>query len=69
MPGKIVLLVIFIFVVFTLIIKLLEILDDGFNTDKMLVCVWSLVALYYCIKANKVQHHGSLPNDQQHDQG
>jgi len=55
MQGKIVLIVIFIFVVLTLIIKLLEILDGGFNNDKMLVCVWSLVALYYCIKANKVE--------------
>ena len=63
MPGKIVLIVIFIFVVLTLIIKLLEILDEGFTTDKMLVCVWSLVALYYCIKANKVPDNGSLPND------
>ena len=63
MPGKIVLIVIFIFVVLTLIIKLLEILDEGFTNDKMLVCVWSLVALYYCIKANKVPHNGSLPND------
>jgi hypothetical protein len=62
MPGKIVLIVIFIFVVLTLIIKLLEILDEGFTNDKMLVCVWSLVALYYCIKANKVQENGSLPN-------
>ncbi len=63
MPGKIVLIVIFIFVVLTLIIKLLEILDEGFTNDKMLVCVWSLVALYYCIKANKVSDNGSLPND------
>jgi hypothetical protein len=63
MPGKIMLIVIFIFVVLTLIIKLLEILDEGFTNDKMLVCVWSLVALYYCIKANKVQENGSLPNN------
>ncbi|WP_432709529.1 hypothetical protein [Pedobacter sp.] len=62
MPGKIVLIVIFIFVVITLIVKLLEILDEGYNNDKMLVCVWSLVALYYCIKANKIQDDGSLPN-------
>ena len=57
MQGKIVLIVIFIFVVVTLIIKLLETLDGGFNNDKMLVCVWSLVALYYCIKANKVERY------------
>jgi len=53
MQGKIVLIVIFICVVITLIIKLLEILDGGYNNDKMLVCVWSLVALFYCLKATK----------------
>jgi len=53
MPGKIVLIIIFICVVVTLIIKLLEILDGDYTTDKMLVCVWSLVALFYCIRANK----------------
>jgi hypothetical protein len=63
MPGKIVLIVIFIFVVLTLIIKLLEMLDEGYTTDKMLVCVWSLVALYYCIKANKVQNNGPLNHE------
>jgi hypothetical protein len=53
MKGKLVLIVIFIAVVITLIIKLLEILESGYTTDKMLVCVWSLAALFYCIKANK----------------
>jgi predicted Co/Zn/Cd cation transporter (cation efflux family) len=53
MPRKITLLVIFILVVFTLIIKLLELLDGGFDMDKVLVCVWSLVALYYCIKVSQ----------------
>ena len=53
MPGKIVLIVIFICVVITLIIKLLEILNGGYTTDKLLVCIWSLVALYYCLKATK----------------
>ncbi|MBG6236184.1 hypothetical protein IWX76_002765 [Pedobacter sp. CAN_A7] len=63
MAGKIVLIVIFIFVVLTLIIKLLEVLDEGYTTDKMLVCVWSLVALYYCIKANKVQDNGPFNHE------
>ncbi len=53
MNGKLVLIVVFVAVVITLIVKLLEILNGGDTTDKILVCIWSLVALYYCIKANK----------------
>lgn len=53
MKGKIVLIVIFIAVVATLVVKLLEILNTGFDVDKTLVCVWSLVALYYCLEINK----------------
>ncbi|WP_214228291.1 hypothetical protein [Pedobacter sp. B4-66] len=55
MKSKIVLIIISISAVVTLIAKALEIINDDYSTDKFLVCIWSLVALFYCIKANKIE--------------
>lgn len=55
MKSKIILIIISISAIVTLIAKALEIIKDDYSTDKFLVCIWSLVALFYCIKANKVE--------------
>jgi len=55
MKSKIVLIIISISAIVTLVAKALEIINDDYSTDKFLVCIWSLVALFYCIKANKIE--------------
>jgi len=55
MKSKVLLIIISISAIVTLISKALEMINNNYNQDKFLVCIWSLVALFYCIKANKIE--------------
>lgn len=57
MKNKNILIVVSICVMLTLVIKALEIIKGDYSTDKFLVILWSLIALFYCLRSNKTIRH------------
>ncbi|SMC57094.1 hypothetical protein SAMN04488101_101320 [Pedobacter nyackensis] len=55
MKDKVYLIIISLSVIATIIIKALELLKGGYNFDKILVIIWCLIALFYCIRSKKIQ--------------